>query len=142
MLQLVPLATVFRLVVVAAGPWPVRGAVPISFRLLYNVWRGGFESSGGRGKQRTMSDRGVLFLFSLLMILASLGAAAWLLVTGQAGTVDGLFLLLTALLNAAVFGLYVKFVIGRAMEAQKKAQAPAPASAAAKAAKQTAAPVA
>ena len=89
-----------------------------------------------------MSDRGVLFLFSLLMILASLGAAAWLLVTGQAGTVDGLFLLLTALLNAAVFGLYVKFVIGRAMEAQKKAQAPAPASAAAKAAKQTAAPVA
>lgn len=88
-----------------------------------------------------MSDRAALFLFSLLMILASLGAAAWLLVTGQAGTVDGLFLFLTALLSAAVFGLYIKFVVGRALEAQKKAQ-PAPAPAAAKAAKQTAAPVA
>ncbi len=77
-----------------------------------------------------MSDRGALFLFSLLMIVISLGAAVWLLVTGQAGTVDGLFLFLTALLGAAVFALYVKFVIGRAMEAQK--QPPAPAAKAAK----------
>jgi hypothetical protein len=68
-----------------------------------------------------MSDRGALFLFSLFMILASLGAAAWLLITGQAGTVDGLFLFLTALLSAAVFALYVKFMIGKAMEAQKPA---------------------
>ncbi|HUB83461.1 MAG TPA: hypothetical protein VMB03_31900 [Bryobacteraceae bacterium] len=71
------------------------------------------------------------------MILASLGAAVWLLMTGQAGTVDGLFLFLTALLSAAVFGLYVKFVIGRAMEAQKKASAPAPAAAQAAAAAKT-----
>ena len=74
-----------------------------------------------------MSDRGVLFLFSLLMIVASLGAAVWLLVTGQAGTVDGLFLLLTALLSAAAFALYVKFVIGRAMEVPKPAPAAKPA---------------
>lgn len=67
------------------------------------------------------------------MIVASLGAAVWLFVTGQAGTVDGLFLVLTALLSAAVFALYVKFVIGRALEAQKQAAAP-PAKAAAKAA--------
>jgi len=59
------------------------------------------------------------------MIVVSLGAAVWLLVTGQAGTVDGLFLFLAALLSAAVFGLYVKFVIGRAMEAQKHPAAPA-----------------
>lgn len=72
------------------------------------------------------------------MIVASLGAAVWLFVTGQAGTVDGLFLVLTALLSAAVFALYVKFVIGRAMEAQKKAPAPA----AKAAAKQEAAPAA
>jgi predicted CDP-diglyceride synthetase/phosphatidate cytidylyltransferase len=70
-----------------------------------------------------MSDRAALFLFSILMIVVSLGAAGWLLVTGQAGTVDGLFLLLTALLSAAVFGLYVKFTIGKAMEAQKIAPA-------------------
>jgi len=93
-----------------------------------------------------MSDRAALFLFSFLMVLASLGAAAWLLVTGQAGTVDGLFLFLTALLSAAVFALYLKYAIGRAMEAQKQAHAPAkaPAQAAAtsKAAKAQVTPVA
>lgn len=70
-----------------------------------------------------MSDRAALFLFSLFMIVVSLGAAVWLFVSGQAGTVDGLFLVLTALLSAAVFALYVKFVIGRAMEAQKQSAA-------------------
>jgi hypothetical protein len=85
-----------------------------------------------------MSDRAALFLFSLLMIVVSLGAVVWLFVTGQAGTVDGLFLVLTALLGAAVFALYVKFMIGRAMEAQK--QPPAPAAKAV--AKKEAAPVA
>ena len=79
-----------------------------------------------------MSDRAALFLFSILMIVVSLGAAVWLFVTGQAGTVDGLFLALTALLSAAVFGLYVKFVIGRAMEAQKPTPAPTATKAAAK----------
>jgi hypothetical protein len=88
-----------------------------------------------------MSDRAWLFLFSLFMIVVSLGAAGWLLASGQAGTVDGLFLLLTALLSAAVFALYVKFMIGRAMEAQQvKAEVKAPA--AAKTAKQPATPVA
>ena len=72
-----------------------------------------------------MSDRAALFLFSILMIIVSLGAAVWLFATGQAGSVDGLFLVLTALLIAAVFALYVKFVIGRAMEAQKQALTPA-----------------
>ena len=63
-----------------------------------------------------MSDRGCLFLFSILMIVGGVAAAVYLAVTGQAQSVDGLFLVLTALLVAVVFGLYVKYMIGRAME--------------------------
>ncbi len=68
-----------------------------------------------------MSDRGLLFLFSVLMILAGLASAAYLFATGQAGTVDGLFLTLTALLFAACFALYLIYMIRRAMEAVKPA---------------------
>ena len=64
-----------------------------------------------------MSDRGFLFLFSILMILGGLATAGWLFATGQAATVDGLFLLLTALLTALCFLLYLVFMIRRAMEA-------------------------
>jgi small-conductance mechanosensitive channel len=63
-----------------------------------------------------MSDRGLLFIFSILMALGALAVAGWLVVSGQAGTVDGLFLLLTALLTALCFVLYVVFLIRRAME--------------------------
>lgn len=63
-----------------------------------------------------MSDRAILFLFSVAVEIASLAAAGWLLATGQAGTVDGLFLLLTCLLIALAFGLYLVFMIRRAME--------------------------
>jgi len=63
-----------------------------------------------------MSDRGFCFSFSCIVILASLCATGWLVATGQAATVDGLFLLLTCLLVAAAFGLYVMFMIHRAME--------------------------
>ena len=79
-----------------------------------------------------MSDRAILFLFSVVVEIASLVAAGWLLVTGQAGSVDGLFLLLTCLLIALAFGLYLAFMIRRAMEpapapaAPAKAAAPAP----------------
>jgi TRAP-type C4-dicarboxylate transport system permease small subunit len=80
-----------------------------------------------------MSDRAFCFLFSCVVILASLGAAGWLVATGQATEVDGLFLLLTCLTIALAFGLYVMFMIRRAMEsleepAPKPAQAPAAAS--------------
>ncbi len=61
----------------------------------------------------------MLFLFSVLMVIASLGSAGWLAATGQAGSVDGLFLLLTCLLVAFSFGLYIAYVIHREMEAQK-----------------------
>jgi hypothetical protein len=63
-----------------------------------------------------VSDRAILFLFSVLVEIASLAAAGWLLATGQAGSVDGLFLLLTCLLVALAFGLYLAFIIRRAME--------------------------
>jgi hypothetical protein len=63
-----------------------------------------------------VSDRAILFLFSVVVEIASLAAAGWLLVSGQAGSVDGLFLLLTCLLVALAFALYLAFVIRRAME--------------------------
>jgi hypothetical protein len=77
-----------------------------------------------------MSDRGVIFLFSIAMILGGIGTAVWLAASGQADTVDGLFMTLTALLVALAFALYVKFMIGRAKEdlakpASKAATAPA-----------------
>jgi len=77
-----------------------------------------------------MSDRAGLFLFSVLMVIVSLAAAAWLLVSGQAAYVDGLFLMLTCLLAALSFGLYLMFLINRAKESLKPA-APAKVSAAA-----------
>ena len=90
-----------------------------------------------------MSDRGLLFLFSLVMIVAGLGSAAWLIASRQAGTVDGLFLLLTALLEAAVFGLYVLYTIRRAMEPAAAPATPvAKAAAAAPAAKRAPTPAA
>jgi hypothetical protein len=81
-----------------------------------------------------MSDRAFCFLFSCIVILASLGAVGWLVLTGQAATVDGLFLALMCLTIALAFGLYVMFMIRRAMEslqqpAAKPAKAPAAASA-------------
>jgi hypothetical protein len=86
-----------------------------------------------------VSDRAILFLFSVLVEIASLAAAGWLLASGQALTVDGLFLLLTCLLVALAFALYLLFMIRRAKESlaaasqpAKPAVAPAQAKAAAK----------
>jgi hypothetical protein len=81
-----------------------------------------------------MTDRAILFLFSCFMVLVSLAASAWLLVSGQAGSVDGLFLLLTCLLVAAAFGLYLMFMINRAKESLQPAAQPAKAATAPKAA--------
>jgi hypothetical protein len=88
-----------------------------------------------------MPDRAFLFLFSLLMIAAGVGATVWLLATGQAGTVDGLFLVLTALLIAAAFGLYVVFLVRRAM-AESRPAATQPGKATASSTKTAAAEVA
>jgi hypothetical protein len=83
-----------------------------------------------------MSDRALLFLFSVAMVIISLAASGWLLVSGQAGTVDGLFLLLTCLLAALAFALYLMFMINRAKEFLKPAP-PAKSPAAKPAAKAT-----
>ena len=83
-----------------------------------------------------MSDRAFCFLFSCVVILASLGATGWLVITGQAATVDGLFLALMGVRMASAFGLYVMFMIRRAMESlQQPAAKPAKAPAAAPPAK-------
>ena len=82
-----------------------------------------------------MSDRGFLFLFSVFMIAASVAAAAYLVVSGQAGTVDGLFLVITALLIALCFAIYVVYMIRRAMETAKPAGPAAKTGAATSAAK-------
>jgi hypothetical protein len=70
-----------------------------------------------------MSDRGFLFLFSVLMIAAGGATVAYLIATGQALTLDGLFLTLTALLLAAGFAMYLVYMIRRAMEQAKPAPA-------------------
>ncbi len=91
-----------------------------------------------------MSDRRGLFLFSLLMIAGGIASAAWIAATGQAATVDGLFLLLAALLVVLSFGLYLVFLVRGAMEASAKpsSQQAAKAGAAPSAAKRAATPVA
>ena len=76
-----------------------------------------------------MSDRALLFLFSILMVAVAGASVVYLIVTGQAASVDGLFLVVTALTIAAGFALYVVYVIHRAMEPAKPAPQPAKASA-------------
>jgi len=88
-----------------------------------------------------MSDRGVLFVFSLIAIVACLVVAVWLVASGQARSVDGLFLLLSSLVIALAFVLYMGYVIKSAMAATRApasekavpatAAKPAPAAAAA-----------
>ena len=69
------------------------------------------------------------------MIAASGAAAAYLVATGQAATVDGLFLVVTALLIAVCFGMYLVYMIRRAMAVVKPAAQPAKAGATASTAK-------
>ena len=72
-------------------------------------------------------------MFGVLVIVICLGTCVTLLINGQAESVDGLFLILMCLAIAAAFGLYLLFMIRRAM-----APPPAPPKPAAK----TAAPAA
>jgi hypothetical protein len=63
-----------------------------------------------------MNDRAVLFLVSVAVVLVCLGASGWLVATGQAAYLDGLFLLATCLVLAFAFGAYIVVLIRRAME--------------------------
>jgi hypothetical protein len=71
-----------------------------------------------------VSERGVLFLFSLGVITACLVAAVWLVATGQAAYIDGLFLLLCCLVIALAFALYLKYLIGVVTQAAARAASP------------------
>ena len=72
-----------------------------------------------------MSDRGFLFLFSVAMIAIGVAATGYLIATGQALSLDGLFLILTALLVAAGFAIYLRYLIRQAMQSPKTAPTPA-----------------
>jgi hypothetical protein len=63
-----------------------------------------------------MSDRALLFVFGILVIVVCLGTCGALLINGQAESVDGLFLILMCLAVALAFALYLMFMIRRAME--------------------------
>ena len=63
-----------------------------------------------------MSDRALLFIFSIIVIVVCLGTCGALLMNGQAESVDGLFLILMCLAIALAFALYLMFMIKRAME--------------------------
>ena len=72
-----------------------------------------------------MSDRALLFIFGIIVILVCLGSCAALLINGQAESVDGLFLILMCLSIALAFGLYLMFMIKRAMESPPAPPKPA-----------------
>jgi hypothetical protein len=72
-----------------------------------------------------VTDRALLFLMSLAVLVGAIAAAIWVIRTGQAGTFDGNFLLAAALVVATAFGLYLRFMIRRAMEPPPQKPAPA-----------------
>jgi len=53
----------------------------------------------------------LLCVVSIGLLMAACGIAAWLLFTGQAGTVDGLFLLCTCIVLGLAALLYLRFLI-------------------------------
>jgi hypothetical protein len=69
-----------------------------------------------------MTDRTLLFLASLIILMGALGVAIWLIVAGQLGTFDGNFLLLSALVVATAFALYLKFLIKLAIKSPAAAK--------------------
>jgi hypothetical protein len=70
-----------------------------------------------------MSDRGALFLFSLVVVIGALAVVGWLIATSQAATFDGLLLLCSSLALALAFSLYLRHLIRSAMK--ELAQPPA-----------------
>jgi hypothetical protein len=73
-----------------------------------------------------MSDRGWLFLGSVLLIVLSLAASGWLVVTSQVRGLDGLFLLLVCLTTALAFALYAWSVIRSVRDEISGERAPKP----------------
>ena len=74
-----------------------------------------------------MTDRALLFVISLAAVIGALAVAVWLIFSRQLGTFDGNFVFLSALIVAAAFALYLKFLIGNAMKAAERPKPVAPA---------------
>jgi hypothetical protein len=72
--------------------------------------------SGLGGIVEVMSDRSLLFIGTLVMLMVCLGSRGALVATGQAATLDGLFLMSVCGVGALAFGLYLLFMINRAKE--------------------------
>lgn len=73
------------------------------------------------GRELEVSDRGALLLFSLIVIIGCLVVAVWLVANRQAAYIDGLFLMLSCLVVAFAFGLYVRYVIMSAIASRRAA---------------------
>jgi hypothetical protein len=71
-----------------------------------------------------MSDRAYLFIGSILLVVLSLSAAGWLVVSHQAFSLDGLFMVLVCLLVALCFALYAWNLVAMAKEEIVKESAP------------------
>ena len=75
-----------------------------------------------------MTDRALLFLASVAAVAGAIGVTVWLIATGQLGTFDGNFLLVSSMVMALAFGLYLRSMVGNAMRTQppKPEKSPAP----------------
>ena len=58
-----------------------------------------------------MPEQAFLLLLSLAVVVGAICAAAWLMVTNQVGTVDGLFLICSSMVVAFAFGLYSRWML-------------------------------
>jgi hypothetical protein len=81
-----------------------------------------------------MTDRAILFLSSLVLFLGGIAVCVWLIATGQLGSFDGNFLLLSSMLITTAFGLYIRSLIRGAIQVRpappaKKADVRSPAQA-------------
>ena len=58
-----------------------------------------------------MLERVGVFLLSVLLVAGSLGLAVWIIATGQAASMDGIFLVLVCLVFALVFSICAYLVV-------------------------------
>ena len=60
-----------------------------------------------------MWEVAALFLFCVIMVVGPLGVSVWLIATGQAAGVGGLFLLASCLVLALAFGWCLRSLVKR-----------------------------
>jgi asparagine N-glycosylation enzyme membrane subunit Stt3 len=72
-----------------------------------------------------MLERLGVFLFSVFMVAGSLALAVWIVVSGQAAYVDGIFMLLVSLVLALTFTIIISVITGSLQAAERKIPAAA-----------------